>query len=92
MSSAPATPAPRDMAELMAQAHALETEAVERYGELADVLAEHNNPEVAAMFRRLASQERCTPTRSCAAWAGPARRPAAPVRPAAGAATRRRTT
>lgn len=50
-------PAPRTLAELMAQAYALEREAVERYGELADVMATHNNPEVAAMFRRLASQE-----------------------------------
>jgi rubrerythrin len=50
-------PAPRDLAELMAQAYALEREAVERYGELADVLATHNNQEVAALFRRLASQE-----------------------------------
>ena len=49
--------APRDLAELMAQAYALEREAVERYGELADVLATHNNLEVAALFRRLASQE-----------------------------------
>ena len=51
------TPAPRDMTELMAQAYALEREAVERYGELADVLSTHNNEEVAALFRRLASQE-----------------------------------
>jgi rubrerythrin len=50
-------PLPRDLAELMAQAYALEREAVERYGELADVLATHNNQEVAALFRRLASQE-----------------------------------
>jgi rubrerythrin len=50
-------PVPQDMAELMAQAYALEREAVERYGELADVLATHNNPDVAALFRRLASQE-----------------------------------
>jgi rubrerythrin len=49
--------APRTLAELMAQAYALEREAVERYGELADVLATHNNQEVAALFRRLASQE-----------------------------------
>ncbi|GAB3655727.1 ferritin family protein [Ramlibacter alkalitolerans] len=50
-------PAPRDLSELMAQAYALEREAVDRYGELADVLATHNNQEVAALFRRLASQE-----------------------------------
>jgi rubrerythrin len=49
--------APRDLPELMAQAYALEREAVDRYGELADVLATHNNQEVAALFRRLASQE-----------------------------------
>ncbi len=52
-----ATPLPQDLPELMAQAYAIEREAVERYGELADVLANHNNPEVAALFRRLASQE-----------------------------------
>jgi rubrerythrin len=52
-----ATPAPLTLAELMAQAYALERDAVERYGELADVLATHNNQDVAALFRRLASQE-----------------------------------
>jgi rubrerythrin len=48
---------PHDLAELMAQAYALERDAVDRYAELADALASHNNPEVAALFRRLASQE-----------------------------------
>jgi rubrerythrin len=48
---------PHDLAELMAQAYALERDAVDRYAELADALATHNNPEVAALFRRLASQE-----------------------------------
>jgi rubrerythrin len=52
-----AAPLPRDLAELMAQAYAIEREAVDRYGELADVLATHNNQDVAALFRRLASQE-----------------------------------
>ena len=37
--------------ELMAQALAMEREAVERYTELADVMETHNNREVAALFR-----------------------------------------
>jgi rubrerythrin len=53
----PTAALPGDLAELMAQAYAIERDAVERYGELADVLATHNNQEVAALFRRLASQE-----------------------------------
>lgn len=55
--SATEFPVPPSLPDLMAQAYAFEREAVERYSELADVLATHNNAEVAALFRRLASQE-----------------------------------
>jgi rubrerythrin len=37
--------------------YALEAEAAERYGELADQMDVHNNREVAALFRRLAAIE-----------------------------------
>ena len=57
MSSVVARVAPGSVAELMAQAHAFELEAVERYTELADVMETHNNREVAALFRSLAAQE-----------------------------------
>jgi rubrerythrin len=50
--------APTTLAELMAIALAIETEAVERYGELADVMEAHNNVEVAALFRRMEQIER----------------------------------
>lgn len=43
----------RSLPELIAYTHAMETEAAERYLELADQLEVHNNPEVADMFRRL---------------------------------------
>ncbi|CAA7622213.1 ferritin family protein [Magnetospirillum sp. UT-4] len=42
------------LANFLAHAVALETEAGERYRELADVMEVHNNPEVAAMFARMA--------------------------------------
>jgi rubrerythrin len=45
------------VAELMAQAHAMEREAVQRYREFADVMQAHNNTEVAALFSALADQE-----------------------------------
>lgn len=45
-------------AALLAQAHVMEAEAAERYGEFADQLELHGNAEVAALFRRLASIER----------------------------------
>lgn len=57
MSPASEHAVPRTVAELMAQAHALECAAVERYCELADVMETHNNREVAALFRFLADQE-----------------------------------
>ena len=37
--------------EFLARAWAMEVEAVERYSMLADTMEEHNNPEVAELFR-----------------------------------------
>ncbi len=42
----------------LAQAHAMEREAAQRYDELADQMEVHNNAEVAALFRRMAEFER----------------------------------
>ena len=50
-----ATQAP--LVALMATALAIELEAAERYGELADVMETHNNREVAALFRRMQAIE-----------------------------------
>ncbi len=44
--------------ELLAHALALELEAAERYGELADQMDVHNNPEVSELFARMASIEK----------------------------------
>jgi len=44
--------------ELLAHALAMETEAAERYGELADQMQTHRRTAVAAIFRRLESAER----------------------------------
>ena len=49
--------AERSLAEFMAQALAMEREAVERYTEFADAMEMHNNREVAAMFRTMANYE-----------------------------------
>jgi rubrerythrin len=43
--------------EFLARAWAMEVEAVERYSMLADAMEEHNNPEVAELFRKLARIE-----------------------------------
>jgi rubrerythrin len=43
--------------ELMGQALSMEREAVARYTELADMMETHNNPEVAALFRKMADYE-----------------------------------
>ena len=43
---------------LLAQAHAMELEAANRYGEFAAQMEVHNNPEVARLFHRLAGIER----------------------------------
>ena len=49
--------AERSLADFMAQALAMEREAVERYTEFADAMEIHNNREVATMFRTMASYE-----------------------------------
>lgn len=49
--------APQTIEALMAQALAMEREAVARYAELADMMEVHNNAEVAALFRRMAEIE-----------------------------------
>ncbi len=48
---------PRTLEDFMAQALAMEREAVERYTEFADAMEMHNNREVAAMFRTMATYE-----------------------------------
>jgi rubrerythrin len=48
---------PRNLDDFMAQALAMEREAVERYSEFADAMDVHNNVEVAALFRTMASYE-----------------------------------
>ncbi len=53
------SPAPiTDLPELLAHAHAIEQEAVERYADLAAQMETHNNPELAAMFGKLTRIER----------------------------------
>ena len=47
-----------DLDTFLAYSVALEEEAAERHGELADMMAVHNNPEVAATFRKLAHYSR----------------------------------
>ena len=48
---------PRTLDEFMAQALAMEREAVARYTEFADTMEVHNNHEVAEMFRTMAQYE-----------------------------------
>jgi len=48
---------PRTVGEFLACAHALEVEAADRYAELAELMAAHNNREVADLFARLARIE-----------------------------------
>lgn len=43
--------------DLLAHAHALESEAAERYGELAAQMETHHCPELAALFRKMAEIE-----------------------------------
>ena len=43
--------------ELLAHAHALESEAAERYADLAAQMDSHNNAELAALFRQMAAIE-----------------------------------
>jgi rubrerythrin len=53
----PAARAPRTIAEFMTLALAMENEAAQRYTEFADAMEMHNNPEVAALFRKMAEIE-----------------------------------
>ncbi|HXD41045.1 MAG TPA: ferritin family protein [Ramlibacter sp.] len=48
---------PQTLPEFMAQALAMEREAVDRYTQFADALEMHNNSEVAALFRTMAGYE-----------------------------------
>ena len=54
---APKVVAPRTLSEFMAQAWQMEIEAAQRYTDFADAMEIHNNVEVAAMFRTMASYE-----------------------------------
>jgi rubrerythrin len=47
----------RSLPDLLSHALAIETEAVERYTMLADQMEVHNNPELVAIFRKLAHVE-----------------------------------
>lgn len=53
----PGSNAPRTLTEFMACALVMETEAAQRYAELADAMETHNNREVADLFRRMADIE-----------------------------------
>ena len=57
MSAAMKVGTPRTLQDFMAQALAMEREAVARYTEFADSMEMHNNREVAAMFRTMAGYE-----------------------------------
>lgn len=46
-----------DLAEFLAHAYVMEVEAAERYTLFAEQMEVHNNPDVAALFRRLADIE-----------------------------------
>ena len=48
---------PATLADILAQALAMEREAVQRYSALADVMEVHHNREVEALFRRMAEIE-----------------------------------
>jgi rubrerythrin len=48
---------PRTVEELLIEAHALESEAAQRYVEFADIMDSCNNGEVAQLFRSIAAQE-----------------------------------
>ena len=59
----PMANAPRTLNEFMAQALAMESEAAQRYSDLADAMEMHNNREVATLFRKMAGIERKHATR-----------------------------
>ena len=45
------------LTDLLARAYTIEREAVDRYADLADQMEVHNNPELAALFRKMAAIE-----------------------------------
>lgn len=47
----------RSLDELFAYARRMETEAAKRYAQLAEMMSVHNNPELAAFFKRMAEIE-----------------------------------
>lgn len=53
----PAVKAPRTLAEFMALALVMETDAAQRYDDFADAMEMHNNRDVAALFRKMAEIE-----------------------------------
>lgn len=55
--SAPVVRGPQTLEEFMIQALAMELGAAERYTEFADALEQHNNHEVASLFRTMAEHE-----------------------------------
>ena len=57
--------------EFMAQALAMEREAVQRYSEFADAMEMHNNREVAKLFRTMAQYEGKHADQIMAEMAGP---------------------
>jgi rubrerythrin len=57
MSKAPPIPAIFSLADLLAIAYRIETDAVQRYMLLADQMETHNNPELMKVFRDLARAE-----------------------------------
>ena len=52
-----AAKAPRTLDEFMREALVMEIDAAQRYTEFADAMETHNNPEVAALFRKMAGIE-----------------------------------
>ncbi len=48
----------QNISELLSYAFALETEAYERYSELADMMDTHHNKQVAELFRKMAHHEK----------------------------------
>ncbi len=65
---------PQTLDEFMAQALAMEQDAAERYTEFADTLEQHNNHEVATLFRTMAEHEASMRAASWPRWAGGKRR------------------
>jgi rubrerythrin len=75
------TDVPQTIEALMAQALAMEFEAMQRYADLADAMETHNNGDVAALFRQMAQIENKHAAKIMAemGWATPPPLPAAPA-------------